>query len=284
MKISSIIVPGIGTFALLMFSSCSSTDGDGYAESALPMSEVADGEIPPWLLEDDGTQQVGAGSHTPTASRNDYSIPEPTDTKPDGGVSQNHPQLAENSPDDTIVEAPKPEDIDPLATSAPVVNTGSGEATNNKVAVSGKKNSGKKGGKKIGKKPKQPTMIVYKVRPGDNLSLIAKRSNTTVEQIRKDSNIKGSTIYPGQTIKVRYTPNGYKAAKSSKKSDSPKKKDSGKKNGSSKTHTVTSGQTLSGIAAKYGVSVSSLMKANGISKSEAGKIRIGRKLTIPSTR
>ncbi len=283
MKISSIIVPGIGAFALLTFSSCSSTDGDGYTESALPMSEVADGEIPPWLLEDDGTQQVGAGTHTPAvASRNDYSIPEPTDTKTGGGASQNHPKLAEAGQDDTIVETPKSVDVDPLATTAPA-DTKAVVTTSRKIASSGTKSSGAKGGKKAGKKPKRPTMIVYKVRPGDNLTLIAKRSNTTVAQIRKDSNIKGSTIYPGQTIKVRYTPKGYKPEKDDRKSGSSRK-NSGTKSASTKTHKVAPGQTLSGIAAKYGVSTSALMKANGISKDDADKIRAGRRLTIPSKR
>ena len=144
---------------------------------------------------------------------------------------------------------------------------------------------GKKGGgKKLvqGKKPKRPTLVVYKVRPGDNLTVIAKRSNTTVAQIQKDSNLKGTTIYPGQVIKVRFTPKGYKPEKDNKKTG--KKDNGGKKSAATKTHTVTSGQTLSGIAAKYGVSTAALMKANGIPKSQADKVRAGRKLKIPAKR
>ena len=121
-------------------------------------------------------------------------------------------------------------------------------------------------------------MIVYKVRPGDNLTVIAKKSNTTVEQIRRDSNIKGSTIYPGQVIKVRYTPKGYKGDKSTSKQGGKKGTSTG---GAKKTHTVKSGQTLSGIAAKYGISTSKLMKANGIAPSKANQIQVGRKLVIP---
>ena len=124
--------------------------------------------------------------------------------------------------------------------------------------------------------------MVYKVRPGDNLTVIAKRSHTTVAQIRKDSNLKGTTIYPGQVIKVRYTPKGYKPEKDGKKTD--RKGSGGKSAVTGKTHTVASGQTLSGIAAKYGVSTAALMKANGISKDQADKIRAGRKLKIPAKR
>lgn len=285
MKISY-IVPCLGACALLMFPSCKTTsaDADGYAESALPISEVADGEIPPWLLEDDGSNgaQISAGSHTHSvASRNEFSIPEPTEPiASTGSTSQNQPDLA-NGQDNTFIENSIGPDIDPLAAvphptdHAPIAVATTSSSSTKKTSSS----SGKKKTSSSSKKPSKPTMIVYKVRPGDNLSAIAARSNTTVEQIRRDSNLKSSTIYPGQTIKVRYTPKGYKApAKGSGK---------GKGSGSSasgKTHTVTSGQTLSGIASRYGVSTRQLMKANGLSDADAKKIRPGQKLKIPAKR
>lgn len=45
------------------------------------------------------------------------------------------------------------------------------------------------------------------------------------------------------------------------------------------THTVTRGETLAGIAAKYGVTVSALMAANSI--SDPNLIRVGQKLVVP---
>jgi N-acetylmuramoyl-L-alanine amidase len=45
------------------------------------------------------------------------------------------------------------------------------------------------------------------------------------------------------------------------------------------THTVKQGQTLSHIAAKYGVSQSALLKANKL--SSAHKLKLGQKLSIP---
>jgi len=71
---------------------------------------VADGEIPPWLLEDDGSTQVDAGDYTPDA-RNQYAIPDPEATVADSGASgsadQNQPALAGLQDDDIAVETPE---------------------------------------------------------------------------------------------------------------------------------------------------------------------------------
>ena len=266
MKVSY-IAPALGACALLAFSSCRSTNKDAYAEQALPVSELADGEIPPWLLDDDGSNggQISAGTRTPVASnvRNQYSIPEPdAPASSSRAMRQNQPRVAV---DNTHVEVQP--DVDPL----------SGTPVNQEIVASHTpkqpRTGGSSGRSTSGTKPKSPTLIVYKVRPGDNLSVIASRSNTTVAQIMRDSNLKSTTIRPGQTIKVRYTPKGYKGGS---KGSSAK--------GSGKTHTVTSGQTISGIAAKYGVSTSALMKANGLNQASARKIRPGQKLKIPSKR
>jgi len=47
-----------------------------------------------------------------------------------------------------------------------------------------------------------------------------------------------------------------------------------------RTHTVAKGQTLSSIAAKYGVSVAAIADANGI--ENPNMIRTGQRLTIPA--
>ena len=307
----SFIAPALGACALLTFPACKSTDGDGYAgngyiETALPMSEVADGEIPPWLLEDDGTNgaHVDAGPRTPALAdaRNRYPIPDPTEgtAAATATTRQNQPQLAAGQ-DDAFVETPHPTatGTDPLAAAAispttytPVVHptesvastpkkTGRSSSTGKSTTKTASSTGGKKtssSSAKSGKKPKQPTMVIYKVRPGDNLSEIAKRSNTTVSQIMRDSDLKSTTIRPGQTIKVKYTPKDYK---------DPKKDAKGSKTGSKagkggQTHTITSGQTLSGIAKRYGVTTSELMKANGLKEADAKKIRPGQELSIPS--
>jgi len=292
---------GLGACVLVAFTSCQSTDGDGYSgtlEEATPMSEmaVADGEIPPWLLEDDGSTQIDAGARTPDV-RNQYAIPDPGATVADSGAShssrQNQPAVAAADQDDITVETPT-SDV-PLVSTPPVKTpevtaprphqTTSGATTSTtprkpstalassgkggKASTSGGKRSNtRKGGKRV----KEPTLVIYKVRPGDNLSDIAKRSHTTVAQIRKDSNIKGSTIYPGQTIKVRYTPKDYKPKAGSKGTSSAAR---------NTTHVVSRGETISGIAKKNGVTPQQILKANNMSNSDAMKIRPGKRLIIP---
>lgn len=121
-------------------------------------------------------------------------------------------------------------------------------------------------------------MLTYKVRPGDNLSDIAKRSRTTVAQIKKDSGLKGDTIYPGQTIKVKYIPKDYKPGKSSNKGGSATNTKAPK----GQNHIVAKGETISGIAKRYGIPYTDILKANNLSASDAVKIRPGKRISIPS--
>ncbi len=290
-KTLSILSLGAGMWVAL--SSCQQTSQNDYPggyEEAMPMSEmaIADGELPPWLLEDnEDSEQIPAGEYT------NHSVPIPDDEikvadAPEGGAaSQNQPELAQ---DDTIVDSdttpvtteegatiiPSPVAAHtgerPKETAAAVTRpTSSTPRTNNKVSSGRstadiKKLTAKE--KKSIKRVKEPTLLTYRVRPGDNLSIIAKRSNTTVAQIRKDSGIKGDLIYPGQIIKVAFFPKGAKA-------------DFVAKTAKSTSYTVKRGDSISGIAAKNGVSTAALLKANNLTMKQAAKIQPGRKLTIP---
>jgi len=85
--------------------------------------------------------------------------------------------------------------------------------------------------------------IVYTVKAGDTLSGIAKKYNTTYQQIAKDNNISNpDKIYVGQVIKISNT-----------------------KATTSITYTVKAGDTLSEIAKKYGTTVNKIVKDNNIS-------------------
>ena len=236
------------------------------------MSDATDpGVIPPWATEEDF--QVPAG--TTTEDRNNYAIPE----GPVASTSQNQPAAATQPTSQHQPEAATTDlGNDVQIENAPLTNMEAPLPPVEHTATT--TSTGRKGGKKGGKKapgkrisPAKPSIVTYKVRPGDNLTLIAKRSNTTVEQIRKDSNIKGDVIRPGQIIKVRYTPKGYKApAKGGSKATS------GGKSTGGKTVTVKKGDSLSSIAAKNGVTVQQLKDQNGIKGST---IMAGQKLTIP---
>lgn len=275
----SLTVICLGAGMLAALSSCRSlrNNGDtlGY-EEAMPMSEVAigDEELPPWVLEGDTSYQVPAGERTPEMNRNHYATPEPGESMAvsNGITSQNQPAMAA---DDTVVDSHVAADFDPYAmpetpasvatttqtrTTAPAVATAS---TPRKKATA----STKKQQKKI-KKVSEPALVVYKVRPGDNLYEIAKRSNTTIAQIRKDSGIKGDIIHPGQIIKVRFTPKGYKASKN-------------KPTPVSTTYVVKKGDMLSKVAARNGVTLAALLKANNMTMAQANKVRPGTRITIP---
>lgn len=272
----SLTLLGIGAGLLVGLTSCqSSSSSTGGYEEATPMSElaIADGELPPWVLESGDVDQIPAGEST-AAARNNYAIPEPSE----GVASQNQPDNIAVAPstDDTVLENDFTEPAKPVITHTAVTPTPAPKPVAANTGSS--KTNTVKGGKKGTKTPvkvKEPTLVVYKVRPGDNLSDIAKRSGTTVAQIRKDSNIKGDIIRPGQTIKVRYTPKGYVAPKAGKGSAAAAPVSKGS------AYTVKAGDTISGIAKKNGVSTAALLAANGMKPADAAKLRAGRKLTIP---
>ena len=96
---------------------------------------------------------------------------------------------------------------------------------------------------------------VYYVKSGDNLSTIASKYGTSYQALASLNGISNPNyLYVGQAIKV------HGSASSS----------------SASSYTVRSGDTLSGIAYKYGVSYSNLASKNGI--SNANYIYIGQVL------
>ncbi|WHS34639.1 LysM peptidoglycan-binding domain-containing protein [Auritidibacter ignavus] len=122
---------------------------------------------------------------------------------------------------------------------------------------------------------------IYTVKPGDTLSHIAARNNVSLSQLLRwnpDLSTR-SVIYPGQKIKLSGTNTG------SKKPSSPAtntKTTSGNAGSSqSSTYTVKRGDTLSGIAARHGVSLSTLLNANGLKTSSI--IYPGQKIKLSGT-
>ena len=101
----------------------------------------------------------------------------------------------------------------------------------------------------------------YKVKSGDNLYNIAKANQTTVSKIKSANNLSSNLIYPGQTLKIN---------ESAKKTSS---------SASTKKYTVKVGDTLSEIAKKYNVSISTLMKLNPTVKN-ANRIQVGQTITV----
>ncbi len=105
-------------------------------------------------------------------------------------------------------------------------------------------------------------MSSYTIKSGDTLSRIAARYNTTVSALAQANGIRDpNRIIAGKSLSI---PGGSKAS-------------SGSASGGG--YTVKSGDTLSGIAARYGTTVGALAKANGI--QNPNMIRAGANLRIP---
>ena len=102
---------------------------------------------------------------------------------------------------------------------------------------------------------------IHTVRSGDTLSGIAKRYGTSVASLKRLNGISDArNLKIGQKLKV----SGRTASRSR-----------------ATTHKVSSGDVLSKIASRYGVSVRSIMRANNL--SSANRIRVGQVLRIPSS-
>lgn len=114
-------------------------------------------------------------------------------------------------------------------------------------------------------------VVTYVVEKGDNLSKIASKYRTSVAAIMELNGMSKTSIKVGKKLKIPTNTKSFAQTAAVAKQDS--KKYEGKL-----THTVKSGDTLGGIAIKYGVPLKTLMEQNGI--QDARKIRIGKVLII----
>ena len=110
-----------------------------------------------------------------------------------------------------------------------------------------------------------PGLADYRVKPGDTLSAIADRHDTTVKALVSLNDLpgNGNTIYAGETLKVPGRRTGGTVAKP----------------GRVVSYTVRSGDTVGGIALRYKIRRATLMSANQL--SGPATIFIGQRLRIP---
>lgn len=102
----------------------------------------------------------------------------------------------------------------------------------------------------------------YTVKNGDTLGSIAIKHNMSLSSLLSKNDISASkVIFPGDKIKVSGSSSSGSSSKSSQKKSSSS-------SSASSSYTVKSGDTLSGIASKHGMSLSELLKANDISASK----------------
>lgn len=103
---------------------------------------------------------------------------------------------------------------------------------------------------------------VIRVRPGDTLSEIAQRHHTSVGALLRLNDLPGNgTLYAGQLLRVPGAP-GAPSGRTVERG-----------------YTVRPGDTVSGIAQRYGVSSAALVRRNHL--PAGGRVLVGRRLAIP---
>ena len=112
-------------------------------------------------------------------------------------------------------------------------------------------------------------MTSYTIRSGDSLSSIASRYHTSVAALARANNIANpNLIYAGRTLQI---PDGFDSTPAAPVNLSG--------NSTGQSYTVRSGDTLSGIASRFGTTVSTLASLNGISNPNL--IYVGQTLRLP---
>lgn len=116
----------------------------------------------------------------------------------------------------------------------------------------------------------------YLIKSGDSLSGIAYKFGITTNELKQLNGLKSDLIFAGQKLK---TPGPIKVQSTSSQSSKKTTSSSTKKTSSSQTSTyvVQSGDTLSGIALKYSITVGTIKKLNQL---PADLIYIGQKLKV----
>lgn len=104
--------------------------------------------------------------------------------------------------------------------------------------------------------------LAHIVRAGDTLWDLARTYGVSVEAIQQENGLQGQVIRAGQELRIRGETNAGSPVSEAASVD----------------HVVASGDTLSGIAQKYGSSVAAIQKANALGSAT---IRPGQVLTVP---
>jgi putative chitinase len=111
-------------------------------------------------------------------------------------------------------------------------------------------------------------MGLYTIRSGDTLGSIAARFRTSVSALARANGIANpNLIYAGRTLRI---PDGFDATPASPVNISG--------GGGAQTYTVRSGDTLSGIASRFGTTVAALASRNGIANPNL--IYAGQRLVV----
>lgn len=114
----------------------------------------------------------------------------------------------------------------------------------------------------------------YQIKAGDNLTVIAKKYHTNINQLKSINRLSSDTIKVGQylIVPVAQKSKGYYLL------SAEQKKQNSKKNGVKIIHKVAKGDSLWAIAKKYNANVGDLIKWNRIPSAKT--LQIGDKLVL----
>lgn len=142
--------------------------------------------------------------------------------------------------------------------------------------------------------------VTHKVKPGESLASIAQTYGVTPEQVKSWNSLRRNAVRTGQLLRINtasaegeaetLTADGGVSSPRAGQTWQPadpvastkkasKKKNREKKAPAVSSHKIKSGESLSSISKKYGVSVAELKKANGMKNDN---IRAGSTLKIPA--
>ena len=107
------------------------------------------------------------------------------------------------------------------------------------------------------------TSNTYVVKSGDNLYSIARKYNTTVDELKRLNNLTSNVLSIGQVLKI----------------PSSESNNTGSNTGTTNTYVVKSGDSLYSIARKYNTTVDEIKRLNNLSSN---LLNIGQVLKIPS--
>lgn len=135
---------------------------------------------------------------------------------------------------------------------------------------------------------KVTTPTTYTVRPGDTLSVIARRHGVSLAALAQANNLTNpNALRIGQVLTIP-TAAGSSSAAAPAVSPSatavPPAPTAAPAAPVTATgyYTVSKGDTLSGIARRHGTTISKIMQANHMTAAQAHKLSIGQKIIIPN--